>query len=77
MEHSEWALDIGCGYQFTLVDFGNSTNILSISAMLTSDPLSNGINDRGEDVVSSDTIQCIIAFIGEDEEIVLVSIPAQ
>ena len=77
MEHSEWALDIGCGFQFTLVDFGNSTNIFSISAMLIS---SNGMNDReveDMDGVRSDTIQCIIAFIGEDEDIVLVSIPAQ
>ena len=59
------------------MDFGNSTNIFSISAMLIS---SNGMNDRGEeemDVVESDTIQCIIAFIGEDEDLVLVSIPAQ
>ena len=60
-----------------LVEFGNSTNLFSISAMLTTDTLLNDGGQGNMDVMSSDNVQCIVAFIGEVEEIVLVSIPAQ
>ena len=59
------------------MEFGNSTNLFSISAMLTTDTLLNDGGQRKMDVMCLDNVQCIVAFIGENEEIVLASIPTQ
>lgn len=75
MEQSEWDLDIGGGYKFSLVDFGNSTNIFSISALLTADIGTSSIG-RSESSSRKDLL-CTIAFIGTDEDIVLISAPVQ
>lgn len=75
MEQSEWDLNIDSGYKFSLVDFGNSTNVFSISAQLTADI---GASSIGRSQASSrNDLLCTIAFIGTDEDIVLISAPVQ
>lgn len=71
----EWDLNIGGGYKFSLVDFGTKTNIFSISALLTADIGTSGIG-RSESTVMNNLL-CTIAFVGADEDIVLISAPAQ
>ena len=79
VEHSDWDIDIGGGYKFTLVSFGNSTSLFSISATLTSDIWYGG-SGSGDTVMGSqvtDDIVCLIAFVGTNDDIVLVSTPSQ
>ena len=71
-------------YKLSLVNLGNSTNIFSISTVLGPSVYSygsgsgSGDNDEWmlEPSEGSDGV-CAIAFIGAEEEIVLVSDPVQ
>lgn len=78
VEQSEWDLNIGGGYKFSLVDFGNATNIFSISALLTEDIGASSTGRSESTAMSSrNDLLCTIAFIGADEDIVLISAPVQ
>ena len=64
-EVSQWADSSTSRLQFSLLDFGNATHIFSMTATLAE----GGSGDN--------TRQCTIAFIGTDEDIVLVSAPVK
>ena len=72
MTYRDWDVDISGGYEFKLVDFSNSTSLYSISAMLTNDILYDASSSRETEM--SD-ILCALAFIGTNEEMVLISTP--
>ena len=87
VDYADWATLFGSEYKLSLVDFGNSTNIFSIRAVLgpgayyvDTDGNGSGSGDNDERILESyegsDGV-CAIAFIGAEEEIVLVSDPVQ
>ena len=83
VEYSEWTVDSDSVYKLSLyiVNLGNSTNIFSISTELgPSYGSGSGSGDNDEWILDpyegSDGV-CVIAFIGAEEEIVLVSDPVQ
>ena len=65
LEVSQWAANSTSGFQFSLLDFGNATHIFSMTATLAEGGSGNNKH------------QCAIAFIGTDEDIVLVSAPVR
>ena len=74
-------MDSDSVYKLSLVNLGNSTNIFSISTELgPSYGSGSGSGDNDEWILDpyegSDGV-CVIAFIGAEEEIVLVSDPVQ
>lgn len=78
VDHSDWDIDIGGGYEFTLVTFGNTTNLFSIRATLTRD-ITYGVSASGESAMASQMtgdITCAIAFVGTEDDIVLISTPS-
>ena len=83
VEHSNWSID--SGYRFKLVDFGSSVYLYSIRAILSTMPeiMQSGSGERdsitshGNSLSVGGDLLCTIVFIGADEDIALISTPAQ
>ena len=79
VQHRNLLTDSTSGLVLTLVDFGSSVNLYSIIASLTSELVASGENGSGDDVVraaesrGSSEVFCVMVFIGENEDFVLVS----
>ena len=84
VRHSKLLVDPITGLTLTLVDFGSAVNLYSMTAALTSQLEEEGESgsghendlegaERSDQKSASSDVFCALVFIGENEDLVLVS----